>query len=265
MTDPIFVSEGSPAARELRTRLDAFYRRAPDYPAFVEASSHADCWRYVLARAREIVGRNGACRILEVGAGRSGFASALGELRGSVFYVAQDVVPRIRGWPEVKADDVHIGDLGSMTGEFDIIFSTYVFEHVTNPRAFLDSAISLLSPNDGSLFIFCPRYDMPFYLPRSLRNRPWTGRLRIGLHVCWRRMMTAMSRRPAFLIVANPAVFEVAWRPDVDAVHLVSSFDLRAYIGGRLHWRWLWREAESRHDWVVRNFLSLNIELRVRA
>lgn len=261
MPEPLFINEGTAAARELRTRLDRFYAETKDYAAFYEASSQSDCWRFVVARIREIVARVGSCRVLEIGAGRSGFAAALGAVRPSVHYTAQDVTARNSEWLRANADAAYVGDVQGLREEFDVIFSTYVLEHVTDPKAVLLKSWALLRPN-GSLFVFCPRYDLPLYVPRSLRHHSRRKRLWIALQLCLRRLETMLRRRAAFLIVAEPAAFTVPWRPDVDAVHLVSALDLRLLFTGKAEWRRLWRSAGTWRDWFTKNALTLNVELR---
>jgi 2-polyprenyl-3-methyl-5-hydroxy-6-metoxy-1,4-benzoquinol methylase len=261
MPEPLFIDEDTATVGILRARLDRFYDEVSDYAAFHEASGQSDCWRFVIARVGEIVSRDGSCRVLEIGAGRSGFGTALGALRAKVHYAAQDVTARNGEWLRKHADAVHIGNVQRLRGEFDVIFSTYVLEHVTDPRAVLLKSWSLLRPN-GSLFVFCPRYDVPLYVPRSLRHHSRGKRLWIALQLSLRRVKTLLRRRAAFLIVAEPAAFAVPWQPDVDAVHLVSTLDLKLLFEGKAEWKTLRRSAGTWRDWVTKNLLTLNVELR---
>lgn len=218
--------EDDPRVGELRRRLDAFYSSTADYSDFhVEATSKPEFWGPVREAIEARLGAGGACRVLEFGAGRTGFASFLGPLRGRVAFEVQDVTPQNREYLAGQADAVHIGDLRSVPGAFDVIFSTFVWEHVTNPKATLGVLLGMLEPG-GSLFIACPRYDAPGYVPPSARHYGLARRLGVAWWLAKRRL--SGGRGGAFAIHVDPAVLHAPWFRDADAIHWVA---LRDFFG----------------------------------
>jgi SAM-dependent methyltransferase len=224
-----FCAEGSEAAGRLRDDLEGFYNTTQDYDAFREPNYKPDFWAPVLEVARQVVARSSRCVILEFGAGRTGFGRFLGDLRGNVEFHVQDVSAQNAPELAVQADRVHIGSLLEIEGSYDIVFSTFVWEHLTSPRAALDHLLRLLKPG-GTLFIACPRYDFPFYLSPSIRHLPRNARVRVALWLLWKRLQVLVGRKPAFLLHCDPAVFHGPWFPDADAIHWVSQFDLECAL-----------------------------------
>ncbi len=252
------VNEAHPDASALRVALDRFYQNSPAYGAFVAPSDQSNCWRFVVEKVEAVIARKGSCRVLEIGAGRTGFRHFC--LAPELHFAAQDVTALNAEYLRTQADEVFVGDLQTVTGRYDVIFSTFVFEHITNPRATLERAWAMVTPG-GALFVFCPRYDMPFYLPPSFDHRSAATRWLTGLFLLGRRVRTWLGGPSAFLIVTDPSVFHREWARDRDAIHLVSLFDLRAFARGR---GWLRRcrlPSGSVKDWVVKNLLQVNVAI----
>ena len=252
------VNETHPDVATLRTALDQFYQNSPSYEAFVAPSDQPNCWRWVAAEVDVIIARRGACRVLELGCGRTGFRQFCHPER--MHFTVQDVTALNADYLRTRADEVVIGDALSVRGRFDIIFSTFAFEHVTNPRAMLEHCWSLLEPG-GVLFVFCPRYDAPFYLPPSFAHRSWAVKFFAAAYVLARRVWTTLGGAPAFLILTDPALFHLAWARDRDAVHLASLWDLRAFARGRGTVRTFPIPSGSAKDWFVKNALHINAAL----
>ncbi|NBV21209.1 MAG: methyltransferase domain-containing protein [Proteobacteria bacterium] len=252
---PALVNEAHPAAATLRVALDRFYQNSPDYGAFVTPSDQSVCWRFVVRKIEAVIARKGNCRALEIGAGRTGFRQFYTSQK--LHFSVQDVTALNEDYLRLHADRVFIGDLQSVTGRYDVIFSTFVFEHITNPQATLDLAWQMVEPG-GALFVFCPRYDMPFYLPPSFDHRPVISRWLTGLYLLGRRALTAVGGTPAFLITPDPSVFHREWARDRDAVHLVSLFDLRAFARQRGRLTCYPLASGSLKDWIVKNLLQVN-------
>jgi SAM-dependent methyltransferase len=226
-----FCASGEEAA-SLAARLKSFYNSTSDYGAFHAPSHQIRLWKHAVEKVREMSSRDhaGKIRILEAGAGRSGLARFLKEngVRDRVLLHAQDVTSANREWLQDECDEFTIGTIEDVTGQFDAVLSTYVLEHVTNPAPFLSESWKRVAPG-GSMFLTCPRYDLPFYLARSADHLGAGRRLALGLYVMWLRARTWMTRRPAWLVHKDPAVFHLPFFRDRDAVHWVSWFDLRAY------------------------------------
>lgn len=222
------VDENDPQVTALRSRLDEFYATTAVYDDFKVVNFKPEYWQAVKDRAVEAIARRGECRVLEFGAGCTGIDDFLGELRSRVRFHVQDVTPQNAEYLRAHADEVHIGDLLSLdlAGGFDVIFSTFVWEHVSHPRATLERLLGMLAPG-GALIIACPRYDVPLYVPPSARHYGRGRQLAISLWLSWQRLMTMLGGRSRFYVHADPAVLNGPWYRDADAIHWPSLFDLR--------------------------------------
>lgn len=224
MSPPAYLAtEDDPRVGELRTRLERFYASTTEYPDFrVESNSKPEFWAPVREEVRRLLVSRDRCRVLEFGAGRTAFGAFLGELRPRVRFEAQDITAQNREYLSTRADAVHIADLRTLAGPYDVILSTFVWEHLTSPRATLDALLRMLSPG-GSLFIACPRYDMPGYVPPSARHYGVAGRLGVACRLATRRFFPASVS--SFPIHLEPKVFFRPWTRDADAVHWVAMND----------------------------------------
>ena len=220
-----FCGEQDERAAGLRTSLANFYQTVKDYDAFQERNYKPDFWNPIREEVRRVVARSSQCAVLEFGAGRTGFGDFLDDLRASTEFHVQDVTAQNREELETGADCVHIGNLLDLHGSYDVIFSTFVWEHLTSPRATLAHLLTMLTPG-GTLFIASPRYDFPFYLSPSIRHLPRLARLKIAFWLVSKRIRVVISRQPDFLLNCDPAVLHRPWFRDADAVHWVSQFDL---------------------------------------
>ncbi len=258
----------------LRERLDAFYAATSTYQAFQEASDHPALWAHVAAEIERLFGERDRAsdarvvRVLELGAGCTGFGDFLQKRprRERVHLTVQDVTAQNRAHLERQADAVHIGPIQTLpeNERFDVIFSTFVFEHVTDPAATLRRCEALLAPG-GSLFIFCPRYDLPFYLPPSACHYGVPAQLGLALATLGARLRTLITGQPAFLIHHDPALFTQGFARDRDAVHWVSRWDLGAWFRGRAEMSDLPVPAGPGKDWIVKNLLQVHLRIRPRA
>ena len=248
-------------ADALASRLRDFYATTVDYVAFNSPSNQTLLWSHLAAALQERLraAPDHKLHVLEAGAGRSGLAGYLQSLglRDRVELCAQDVTAQNKAWLEESFDSVAIGPLEDVPGQFDFVIGSYVFEHVTAPRAFLDSLWSRVAPR-GVIMTTCPRYDAPFYLPPSVDHLPAHEKLVLACYVAWRRVVTLVTGRPAWLVLKDPAVFYLPFSIDRDAVHWVSWFDIRAH----------WPRAERLplasggiSDWVAKNLLTIGFRL----
>ncbi len=250
--------EKTSATRKLHEQMDAFYASCPTYSAFQEPSNATQEWNHVKTAIVEHDRSRGRCRVLEFGAGRSGFAEFLGELRSSVDLTLQDVTPVNEAYLRARADRVEMGSLLELEGEFDVIFSTFVLEHICEPEKTLERLLSLLAPG-GSLFLFCPRYDFPFFISHSADHYGMARRMMLGAEVLWKRVRSMVTRRPAFIIHLDPAALRLEWMMDRDAIHWASLVDLRIFFRRRGQLRKLPIRAGSLKDWMVKKLLRINV------
>ena len=222
-----FCGESDIRAGSLPARMAEFYRSTPDYDAFKEPTSRPEFWDPVVSAIARIANRGETCRVLEFGAGRTGFGRYLGPLRKQVRFDVQDITDRNRGYLASEADNVHIGDIFALEGPYDVIFSTFAWEHVSRPRAILDHLLRMLTPL-GVLFLASPRYDFPGYLSPSAKRYSRMARGGIAVWLVWRRLRSLVSGHSAFLLHVEPAALHGTWFRDADAIHWVSLLDLQA-------------------------------------
>lgn len=216
--------------RELRRKLDHFYDTTNQYEAFQGTYDRSDLYG-ALTRLLGNPQRDQSpqVRVLELGAGRSGFPVYAKKNGVSVQYVAHDVTASNRDYFEGLADEILVCDIADIPviGEgYDLIFSTYVLEHVSNPREFLENVRRLLRPG-GWHVIECPRYDMPGYVCPSLRHLPRIQQLVLSTKLSASRAASSVKGTTSFYVNVDPAVFHTDhWFRDSDAVHLVGRGDL---------------------------------------
>jgi len=252
---------GEAEASELSDRLRDFYGSTTAYVAFQAPSHQTMLWSHVALELRQRLADkpHGKIRVLEVGSGRSGLATYLqaSGLRDKVELHAQDVTAQNAEWLEQYFDAVTIGSIEEVLGEFDFVLSSYVFEHVAAPQTFLDSLWGKLALG-GVIMMTCPRYDAPFYLPPSVDHVAAPRKLALACCVVWRRLLTLITGRPAWLVLKDPAVFHLPFSADRDAVHWVSWFDIRA------HWPQATRfklASGGIADWIAKNLLTVGFRV----
>ncbi len=222
------------AHQGLREQLDQFYGKASGYIAFQTPSDQRHLWDHVLVGIRDRLKNKSVSKlkVLEVGAGRTGFGRHLVEykLRDAVEFHVQDVTRFNEAWLRGETDESFFGDIltAALPQGYDIVFSTYVLEHVTDPPAHLDKIWRLLA-DQGTLFIFAPRYDFPGYLCPSARHLSRLSQLKFTAQAFGSRVLALFSRQPQFLIQTDLAAFHGPFYLDSDAVHWVSLHDLKLW------------------------------------
>ena len=221
-----FAMEEDRRVALLRAKLDAFYESPGEYSAFLEPNWKPEYWAPIRQSALAHVSKTGRCRILEIGAGCTSFGSYLSELREQVEFHVQDVTPANQAHLSTQADAVHVVDVLSISDKYDIVFSTFVWEHVSSPRQTMNHLMTLLNPG-GSIFVASPRYDFPFYLSPSARHLTRARKTAIAIWLLWRRARVLLGGRADFLIHLDPAVLRSRWFRDADAIHWVSLWDLK--------------------------------------
>ena len=254
------TNEENPLTTELRTRMDSFYQHTQVYSAFQNVNELPDQWTYVREAVLDTLRKKPLCRILEIGAGKTGFASYVADLKGSFHYTAQDVTRTNENHLRQAADAVHFSSVAEIEGQFDVIFSTFVLEHISDPRHTLEKLFDALA-TDGKLFVFCPRYDAPFYLSHSADHYSFMRRLGISLYLLFARTWTCLTQRPLFLVHTDPAIFHLPYYRDRDAIHWTSLHDLQAFFRGRGRLKTLEIHSSSVKDWIIKNLLQINVEI----
>ena len=257
----VLTDESDPMVDQLRSRLDAYYQSASDYVAFEQVNAKPDYWKPVIERARSIAAERGHCDMLEIGSGMTGFPDALNDDSGRISFSAQDVTSRTEEHLRSVADTVYISDLSEITDHFDVIFSTFVFEHITSPNATLQHMLGLLKPG-GSIFIACPRYGFPLYVPPSARHYGRLKRMRVMTSFLARRIRGWITGKPAFVIHTDPAILTNPFYIDADAVHWPSIRDIRQSLPSGYSLRRVDLDIKGLRGLLYKKLMLISVEIR---
>lgn len=254
------MNENHPETSRLRERLQSFYESVSDYPAFMEVTYKPEFWTPIRQAISEIVDSGEKCRVLEFGAGRSGFGKFVGNLRQKVIWEVQDITDQNVDFLKATADAVHLGELCTINHYFDVIFSTFVWEHLTNPKTTFRHLLSILAPG-GRLFLAAPRYDCPLYFPPSARHYSVLHQLFLNAWLLWMRLHTRLVRQAKFYIHVDPAVLHRPWFRDADAVHWVSLHDLKSELPAGYKLREVPLPTSGVRELVWNRFMLLFVEI----
>lgn len=262
----MICSEDDPSCGELRRKLDEFYARTTEYPAFRAVNHIPKIWAPIVRRIQQSIGAKGdpRVRVLEVGAGMTGFPRYLGEkLRPDVHFTAQDVTARNLDHLREVSDEVIIGNIENRGPAYQVIFSTFVWEHLTNPRATLQALLARLTPG-GSLFIACPHYDVFGYTPASAKHYSLPSRVRLAFWLQAQRAKARRYKRASFLIHKDPALLHTNWYRDADAIHWVSRQDLDFAVppGYTVTDKQYEQRGGGIKEFIFRIFLLMFVEIR---
>lgn len=250
--------QDEPRVLALRRKMDDFYRTSTDYTAFREPAVKTREWAMMDTALDAIIAAKGRARVLELGAGRTAFLQHVADRRPHIVFHCQDVTPVNADYLQHHADRLHVGDIAEIDGEFDLIFSTYVLEHVCDPQRFLAHVHRLLAPN-GWHFVFSPRYDSVFYVCPSLRHQPLPVQMAANVRLALGRTAAVVSGVPRFWINCDPAVLHKPWRRDADAVHLVNRHSVESWHRQRgYRVRRFAQAAHSWREWFLVRFLLLS-------
>jgi SAM-dependent methyltransferase len=224
----LFISNKNVELLVLQDKLLNFYKTNNAYTAYVEESNHDLQWDSIIELINVKYKRNDQIKILEIGAGKSGFYHKLKFILPNYKYYTHDITEQNKEHLLNNSDKAIIGDINNIKENFDIIFSTYVFEHIANPEESLNHLVTMLN-NDGSLIIFSPRYDFPFYISPSAKHYSIKKRIFISFWLYFFKIKMGLKRKSFFLIHKDPAVLYKKWATDYDAIHWVSFSLLKTY------------------------------------
>ena len=216
----IFADESDASVTALRARMDEFYATTNSYDAFQFTAQRNDEWCHVRDAIRERLQHRPRCRVLEFGAGKTGFGDYLGDLRPAVEFTVQDVTSANAEFLRTQADHVCIGPIGDLGNSMS---SSRLRSRYSDPRATLERLFSMLKCQ-ACCYYSVPAMISPFTSHSA--DHYTAGYGSIGFKVLARRL-DADWRPPAPLIHLihrlSPAVCDRS-----RAIHWVSLLDLRA-------------------------------------
>jgi SAM-dependent methyltransferase len=222
--------------QKLHASLRAFYDRDEAY--FAEAG---EANATLTPERRELFGfiPDGALA-LDVGSG--GCENAV-FLEGRVRYVACDVSSaaleraRMLGRPLFGTIRCESQALPFRDGTFDVVLSTYALEHFVFPEESLREMWRVCREG-GRIILISPAYDDPRTLPPSVGHWPAARRIGLTMEQAIRQIARHIfPRRFYFARVREPRVLKGEYRPDFDAVHLVSAREIANFfkmLGGKI-------------------------------
>lgn len=250
----------------LNKKMFRYYQNVKDYIAFNESSKHTLHWNLI---KKEIDNKKKKLKILEVGAGRTGFYTFLkkNKLQKKVHFTAHDITSQNLKFLKKNANQVIIGDLKKkMKQKFDIIFLSQVLEHVVKPKQLLDNIYNLLN-NKSSIFIFCPRYDFIFYLSPTSRHLNTFKKINLILQRLKYQIIRFYSHKPIFLIHNDIAAFHKKnFFTDCDALHWTSKKDIDLWANSKkleIEWFNLGNFTKTiNKDYIVKKYLTISVKLK---
>jgi SAM-dependent methyltransferase len=182
--------------------IDEFYSQHPRNDKYLRKSGgkfRRARWR-IMRLKRLVVGR----RFLDIGcsigssvdaARMAGFeATGIDLDPQSIEFAAQE-------YPQCRFLHVSSSELARRGEKFDLIFSTEVIEHVTDPQAFVDDLRALLNPG-GIVFLTTP-HATHFRIPQDILS--WYG-LKPPEHIVLfgRKSITALLERRGLEVLSAP-------------------------------------------------------------
>jgi SAM-dependent methyltransferase len=213
---------------ELKKKIFTFYKTTTIYDDYKTVNYKPDLWSHIIETIEsDFSDKN--ISILEFGVGKSSFPNFVNEvLKKNIRFDAQDIIVNNKEYLQKLYDNVFLAELTTLNNEFkyDIIFSTFVWEHLNNPEDVLKHLFEILKP-DGSIFIFCPRYDYPFYVSPSAKHYGKSKFVVISIFVTYMRLLAILTKKPNFLIHLDPSIFHMEWKRDYDAIHWASYWDIK--------------------------------------
>ncbi|MCX7887433.1 MAG: class I SAM-dependent methyltransferase [Verrucomicrobiae bacterium] len=231
-----FVSAIDPACQgalaALDRRLAAFYNSSQIAEYFRRASEANRAWDESGPHGIVLALAGPGKHVLEMGCGSAvGYEHlrALGIEYTGVDWSAEQIARNAERFPEARFICTTLYETGLADGMFDVVFSTYVLEHLVWPHRALREMARLVKPG-GVIVVICPHYrragrcpSLPFGGPGSFREKLAAGCYgQAVLHFFyrfWWPLVVGMRREP-FLINLRPRCFVEPNRPDNDAVYL---------------------------------------------
>lgn len=245
------ASKNQAKINRLQENLVAFYSRNDSYYEDIDFTE--ENWTEKGDSIfQDIIGTvKKANKILEIGCGSSNILKHNASIRPKYTGIdfSDDLIGRNRAkYPESSFHVIDNPNKYSFNdGQFDLIFSTFVLEHVCFPHLFLMECERMLSPN-GILIILCPNFlgrgDIssqrkgfgPGTGMEKLRSKKFldafvTGfdsRIRLPIYCFILRNLALL--KPRFYININPLCFKDDFQPDVDAVYLTYKMEIINFL-----------------------------------
>jgi SAM-dependent methyltransferase len=250
----------------LQDAMKIFYATSHSY--YVDIDYTADTWTdETQLEAQDIleeISRHKA--ILEVGCGRANILKS-GRINPR-HYTGIDFSPAVieanrATYPEATFHCIEdISRFPAETGSCDYVFSHYVLEHCVFPNLFLDECVRVLRAG-GVLSILCPDFlGAGRMSSQRVGFSEGSGREKLSLGRYWDALVTGYDnkikipihafrlraearKRPRFFVNMAPACFTDRFNPDVDAVYVTFTDEIRSYLATSILW-------ESMEDSLVR-------------
>ena len=222
------ISDSEQAAedqvQDLSDRLKQFYNSYEDYPVFITTPDHTGWYVSFLDYIKP------GDTILELGAGKTTFGDFAKSHKQEIEFHTQDITDINSQWLSEHSDKAWICDIDQINEcKYDLIFSTFVIEHLVEPEKFLEAVDKLLKPG-GIHIVLGPNYDYPGYLCPSLRHYNNVKKFLICIYLTLFNIARLFRKKAVFLVNYDPAVLHCSWYRDADACHIVSRMGMRKWF-----------------------------------
>ena len=254
----------------LNSKIFKFYKDNT-YGPFVKTTDHSSpggLWRFIAQEIKKDYQKNKKkIKILEIGAAKTGFANYLikNKIYNCVDFYTFDITKKNQAWyKKIKCKKSFFKNL-NIKYKFDMVFSSYVLEHIVHPEKFLKKNINLIKKN-GKIFIACPRYDLPFYLNPGCKHSSPLVKLNFAIKHIFYRFITIVFKKNFFLTHDDLAIFHKPYFVDANSMHWVSKFELINFFKER-NFKTFSLNVNSKvlfsKDWFVKKFLTVAIMIKV--
>lgn len=250
----------------IEKKLFSYYEKVNDYSAFNKISNNILHWDII---QKDIEKSQNKLNILEIGAGKSGYYNYLKKknYKNKVLLTSQDITEQNLDFLKKNSDEVIISDIteNKINKKYDIIFCSHVLEHVTRPKKLLDELFSLMKEN-GSIYIFCPRYDFIGYFTPSSRHFNTKEKIALISDLIKYKILRFLKKKPNFLIQNDLIAFhEKNFFTDCDAVHWVSKQDIKYWAQSKklkTQWFNLGENIKLGKDYIVKKYLTISVKIK---
>ena len=248
----------------LNNKIFKFYSEG-NYIPYNKITNHKKTlWKSIYKELREqLLTSKKKIKILEIGAAKTGFAHFLKEKKiyKHIDFYCFDITKNNQKWYQrINCKKSFYKDLDLINHKFDIVFSSYVLEHVVYMEKFLNKNINLLTEN-GKLYINCPRYDLPLYLNPGCRHINFLSKIKIALIQIFYRTITLIFKKNYFLITNDLSIFHKPYFSDADSMNWVSKFEISNFFDNK-KFKTNFMQAKSygkvlSKDWFIKKFCTI--------
>lgn len=139
-----------------------------------------------------------------------------------------------KSYPKIIFIEADLKKIPLPSGKFDLVYSAYVLEHITNPNKVLSEAIRLLSPG-GKLILIAPNFGAPNRASPPFKgsriNKLIEGLLEDFVNLILKKKMNWNKVNP----IANAREYDVDWDTTIEP-YIRSLIDYLRLLGLKIRY-----------------------------